>query len=109
MAECDNCGAVVIEQYVRVFAPNGQRIEDYSDILVRAILNAFLGATTKPAMAWDFGRSVVPLVLIVAIASVALTTLMTPSTVFMMVLPSMVVFSIVAFYFGMKHGEFRTT
>lgn len=23
MAECDNCGAVVTEQYVRVFAPTG--------------------------------------------------------------------------------------
>ena len=47
--------------------------------------------------------------MIVVIASVALTTVMAPSTVFMMVLPSMVVFSIVAFLLGMKYGEFRTT
>ena len=60
-------------------------------------------------MLWSFGRSVGPLVLIVVIASVALTTVMTPLTVFMMVLPSMIIFSIVAFLLGMKHGEFRTT
>ena len=60
-------------------------------------------------MEFDFTRSVVPLVVIVAVATVALTSVMTPSTVFMMVLPSMIVFSIVAFFFGMKHGEFRAS
>jgi len=60
-------------------------------------------------MEFDFARSVLPLVVIVAAATVALTTVMTPSTVFMMVLPSMIVFSIVAFFFGMKHGEFRAS
>ena len=60
-------------------------------------------------MEYDFARSVVPLAVIVAVAAIALTTVMTPSTVFMMVLPSMIVFSIVAFLFGMKHGEFRAT
>ena len=60
-------------------------------------------------MEFDFSRSVAPLVVIVAVAAVALTNVMTPSTVFMMVLPSMIVFSIVAFFFGMKHGESRTT
>jgi hypothetical protein len=58
-------------------------------------------------MEFDFTRSVVPLVVIVAVATVALTAMMTPSTVFMMVLPSMIVFSAVAFFFGMRHGEFR--
>ncbi|MBX0321739.1 hypothetical protein EGH21_01715 [Halomicroarcula sp. F13] len=58
-------------------------------------------------MEFDFARSVGPLVVIVAVAAVMLTTVMTPSTVFMMVLPSMIVFSVVAFLFGMKHGEFR--
>jgi hypothetical protein len=52
---------------------------------------------------------VAPLVLIVALASIALTTVMTSSTVFMMVLPSMIVFSVIAFYFGIKHGEYRTS
>ena len=60
-------------------------------------------------MEYDFSRSVVPLVAIVAVATVALTAVMTPSTVFMMVLPSMIVFSIVAFFLGMKHGEFRAS
>lgn len=58
-------------------------------------------------MEFDFARSVGPLVVIVAVAAVMLTNVMTPSTVFMMVLPSMIVFSVVAFLFGMKHGEFR--
>ena len=60
-------------------------------------------------MDFDFPRSVVPLAAIVAVASIGLTTVMTPSTVFMMVLPSMIVFSVVAFFFGMKHGEFRAS
>ncbi|MFC6973824.1 hypothetical protein ACFQL1_02685 [Halomicroarcula sp. GCM10025709] len=60
-------------------------------------------------MEFDFLRSVVPLVVIVAVAAVALTTVMTPSTVFMMVLPSMIVFSVVAFFFGMKNGEYRAS
>ena len=59
-------------------------------------------------MRWDFGRTVGPLVLIVAIASVVLTTMMTPSTVFMMVLPSMILFSVIAYYLGMRFGEFHT-
>ncbi len=60
-------------------------------------------------MEFDFARSVAPLVAIVAVATVALTAMMTPSTVFMMVLPSMIVFSVVAFLLGMKHGEFRAS
>ncbi len=58
-------------------------------------------------MAYDFARSVAPLVVIVAAATAALTTMMTTSTVFMMVLPSMVAFAVVAFFLGMKHGEHR--
>jgi hypothetical protein len=60
-------------------------------------------------MEFDFLPSVVPLVVIVAVATVALTSVMTPSTVFMMVLPSMIVFSVIAFFFGMKYGEFSTS
>ena len=60
-------------------------------------------------MEFDFTRSVVPLVVIVAVASVGLTSVMQPSTVFTMVLPSMVVFSIIAFFFGMKHGEYNAS
>ena len=60
-------------------------------------------------MDFDFVSSVAPLVVIVAVAAVALTSVMKSSTVFMMVLPSMIVFSVVAFFFGMKHGEFRAS
>ena len=60
-------------------------------------------------MEFDFTRSVVPLVVIVAVASVGLTSVMQLSTVFMMVLPSMIVFSIIAFFFGMKHGEYNAS
>jgi len=58
-------------------------------------------------MEFDFARSVGPLVVVVAVATVALMSVMTSSTVFMMVLPSMIGFSILAFYLGMKHGEYR--
>ncbi|MFC7069258.1 DUF7333 family protein [Halobaculum lipolyticum] len=60
-------------------------------------------------MEFDLARSVGPLVLVVAVAAVALTSVMNASTVFTMVLPSMIVFSVVAFLLGMKHGEYRTT
>ena len=60
-------------------------------------------------MDFDFVPAVAPLVVVVAVATVALTAVMTPSTVFMMVLPSMIVFSVIAFFFGMKHGEFRAS
>jgi hypothetical protein len=57
-------------------------------------------------MEFDFVRSVGVLVAITALATVGLTSVMAPGTVFMMVLPSMVVFAVVAFFLGMKHGEF---
>jgi hypothetical protein len=56
-------------------------------------------------MGFSFAEAVAPLILIVAVASVALTSMMEPPTVFMMVLPSMIVFAVVAFFFGMKFGE----
>jgi hypothetical protein len=62
-------------------------------------------------MEYDFVRSVAPLVVIVVAAAIALPTVtpMQLSTVLMMVLPSMIVFSVLAFVLGMKHGEFRAT
>jgi len=72
-----------------------------------SFLNCFVYSDTTLRMEFDFTRSVVPLVAIVAVAAVALTNVMMSSTVFMMVLPSMIVFSVIAFFFGMKHGEFR--
>ncbi|RCU46592.1 hypothetical protein DU504_04290 [Haloplanus salinus] len=59
-------------------------------------------------MDFDFGRSVGVLVAITAVATIGLTNVMAPGTVFMMVLPSMVAFAVVAFFLGMKHGEYRT-
>jgi hypothetical protein len=59
-------------------------------------------------MEFDFGKSVGVLVAITAVATVGLTSVMAPGTVFMMVLPSMVAFAVVAFVLGMKHGEYRT-
>jgi hypothetical protein len=58
-------------------------------------------------MEFDFARSVGVLVAITAVATVGLTGVMAPGTVFMMVLPSMVAFAVVAFFLGMKHGEYR--
>ena len=72
-------------------------------------LNKFACPVTTVRMEFDFARSVAPLVAIVAIATVALTSIMSPSTVFMMVLPSMIGLSVIAFFFGMKHGEFRAS
>jgi len=47
----------------------------------------------------------VPLVVIVAVVTVALTSLMTPTTVFIMILPSMIALSLIAFFLGMAYGE----
>lgn len=60
-------------------------------------------------MEFDFARSVGILVAIVAlgVAGLASADVMENSTVFMMVLPSMIVFAAVSFYLGMKHGEHR--
>jgi len=58
-------------------------------------------------MEFTFVQAVAPLVLLVAVATVALTSVMTMSTVFTMVLPSMIVFAVVAFFFGMAFGEYK--
>jgi len=60
-------------------------------------------------MDFDFVRSVGILVVVTALATVGLagSGMMAPGTVFMMVLPSMIVFAVVAFALGMKHGEYR--
>ena len=49
-------------------------------------------------MEFDFLRSVGVLVAITAVATIALTNVMAPGTVFMMVLPSMIAFAVVAFF-----------
>jgi hypothetical protein len=62
-------------------------------------------------MQFDFARAVGLLVAIVALGTVGLASanVMETSTVFMMVLPSMIVFAAVSFLLGMKHGEYRAT
>ena len=62
-------------------------------------------------MEFDFARAVGLLVAIVAVGVIGLASanVMAASTVFMMVLPSMIVFAAVAFIIGMKHGEYRTS
>lgn len=46
-------------------------------------------------------------IVVLSIAGLAASGMMTLQTVLMMVLPSMAVFAAVAFWLGMKHGEFR--
>jgi hypothetical protein len=60
-------------------------------------------------MEYDFTRAVGLLVAIVALGVIGLASadVMGTSTVFMMVLPSMIVFAVVSFFLGMKHGEYR--
>ena len=62
-------------------------------------------------MRFDFTRAVGLLVAIVVVATVGLASagVMESSTVFMMVLPSMILFAVVSFLLGMKHGEYRGT
>lgn len=74
------------------------------------VLNVFDPAATTTGMEYDFVKAVAPLVVIVALATAVLPAMtpMTLQTTAMMVLPSMIVFSVLAFFLGMKHGEFRT-
>lgn len=60
-------------------------------------------------MRFDFARAVGLLVAIVAVATIGLASadVMATDTVFMMVLPSMILFAAVSFLLGMKHGEYR--
>jgi hypothetical protein len=60
-------------------------------------------------MRFDFARAVGLLVAIVAIGVVGLASadFMATDTLFMMVLPSMILFAAVSFLLGMKHGEYR--
>ncbi|PSG98282.1 hypothetical protein BRD56_01430 [Thermoplasmatales archaeon SW_10_69_26] len=59
----------------------------------------------------EFNRSVTwgTFVAVIALATIAMVAFvpMTTSTIFMMVLPSMVVFGLLMMWLGMQHGEFR--
>lgn len=60
-------------------------------------------------MEFDIAKSVGLLLAIVAVGVAGLIVMgfMETSTVMMMVLPSMLVFAGIAFFLGMKHGEYR--
>jgi hypothetical protein len=60
-------------------------------------------------MDFDFVRSVGILVAVTAVGTIGLAAgdVMPPRIVFMMVLPSMIAFAVIAFVLGMKHGEYR--
>ena len=60
-------------------------------------------------MAFDLVKSVGLLLTTVAIAIAGLASagFMELSTILMMVLPSVLVFAAIAFFLGMKHGEYR--
>lgn len=46
-------------------------------------------------------------IVVLSIGGLAASGMMTLQTVLMMVLPSMAVFAAVAFWLGVKHGEYR--
>lgn len=62
-------------------------------------------------MDFDLPRAggILALIIVVGIGGLAGSGVMQTSTVLMMVAPSMIVFGLVAFALGVKHGEFRAT
>lgn len=60
-------------------------------------------------MDFDLPRAVglLGLLILLGVGGLAGSGVMAVQTVLMMVLPSMVLFAAVAFWVGMKHGEFR--
>ena len=47
-------------------------------------------------------------IIAIGVGGLAVSDMMALQTILMMVLPSMVIFAVVAFWLGMKHGEYRT-
>lgn len=62
-------------------------------------------------MEFDFPRAAGLLVLVIAVglASLVGSGMMVLETTLMMVAPSMIAFGAVAFFLGVKHGEYRST
>lgn len=60
-------------------------------------------------MRFDLHRAIglLGLLILLGVGGLAGSGVMAVQTVLMMVLPSMVLFAAVAFWVGMKHGEFR--
>ncbi len=61
-------------------------------------------------MEFDLGKTVLVFTVLVAVGTGALVAapVMTPSTVLMMVTPSMIVFGAICLALGVKHGEYRS-
>lgn len=61
-----------------------------------------------PPMDFDTKTTVLVFVAVVVLATVAMTlTPMTTQTVFMMVVPSMVIYGLLMLWLGVQHGEHR--
>lgn len=62
-------------------------------------------------MQFDLLRAggILALLVAVGVGGLAASGVMAPSTIMMMVLPSMAVFGAIAFALGVKHGEFRAS
>jgi hypothetical protein len=60
-------------------------------------------------MKYDLARAVglLAAVIVVGVGGLLVADVMSATVVLMMVLPSMVVFALVAFAIGVKHGEYR--
>lgn len=50
---------------------------------------------------------ILAVIIAIAVSGLAVSDVMGLQTILMMVLPSMVIFAVVAFWLGMKHGQYR--
>lgn len=60
-------------------------------------------------MEFDLPKTAAVFVALIALGTVGTMPMMTTGTVLMMVLPSMLVFGLIALAVGVKHGEYRAT
>ena len=63
----------------------------------------------RVGMEFDLPRAagILVAIIVLSVGGLAASGVMTLQTVLMMVLPSMAIFAVVAFWLGMKHGEYR--
>lgn len=61
-------------------------------------------------MEFDLPRAggILVAIIVIGVGGLAASGVMTAQTVLMMVLPSMAIFAALAFWLGMKYGEYRT-
>lgn len=72
--------------------------------------NGLVSYVPNSGMEFDLGKTVLVFAAIVAVGTAALVAapMMTPTTVVMMVTPSMIVFGAICLALGVKHGEYRS-